>query len=88
MRELLGPGVADLRMERRVSRQPFRSIDHYLEIFRSYFGPIKLAFERVGPDGGAALEADLRAQLEKCNTAGDRAFVLEPEYLQVVATRA
>ena len=88
VRELFGDGVADLRMERRVSRQPFRSIDHYLEIFRSYFGPIKLAFDRVGPEGEAALEADLREQLEKCNTAGDRAFVLEPEYLQVTATRA
>lgn len=88
VRDLFGDGVSDLKMERRVSRQPFRSIDHYLEIFRSYFGPIKLAFERVGPDGEAALEADLREHLEKCNTAGDRAFVLAPEYLQVTATRA
>jgi SAM-dependent methyltransferase len=88
VRELFGDGVTDLRFERRVSRQAFRSIDHYLEIFRTYFGPIKLAFDRVGPDGEAALEAELREQLEKCNTAGDRAFVLEPEYLQVVATRA
>jgi SAM-dependent methyltransferase len=88
VRELFGDGVADLRFERKASRQPFRSIDHYLEIFRNYFGPIKLAFDRVGPDGEAALEADLREQLGKCNTAGDRAFVLEPEYLQVIATRA
>jgi len=88
VRELFGDGVADLRLERRTSRQPFRSIDHYLEIFRSYFGPIKLAFDRVGAEGEGALEADLREQLEQCNTAGDRAFVLEPEYLQVVATRA
>lgn len=88
VRELFGDGVTELRFERKTSRQPFRSIDHYLEIFRSYFGPIKLAFDRVGPDGEAALEADLREQLGKCNTAGDRAFVLEPEYLQVIATRA
>jgi SAM-dependent methyltransferase len=88
LRELLGDGIADLRVERRVSRQAFRSIDHYLDFFRTYFGPIKGAFERVGPEGEAALEADLREQLEKCNTAGERAFVLEPEYLQVIATRA
>jgi len=88
VRELFGDGVTELHCERKASRQPFRSIDHYMEIFRNYFGPIKLAFERVGPDGEAALEADLREQLEKANTAGDRAFVLEPEYLQVVATRA
>jgi SAM-dependent methyltransferase len=88
VRELFGDGVTDLRFERKASRQAFRSMDHYLEIFRNYFGPIKLAFDRVGPEGEAALEADLREQLEKCNTAGDRAFVLEPEYLQVLATRA
>jgi ubiquinone/menaquinone biosynthesis C-methylase UbiE len=88
VRELFDDGVTELRFERKTSRQPFRSIDHYLEIFRNYFGPIKLAFDRVGPDGEAALEADLREQLGKCNTAGDRAFVLEPEYLQVLATRA
>jgi ubiquinone/menaquinone biosynthesis C-methylase UbiE len=88
VRELFGEEVTDLRFERRVSRQAFRSIDHYLEIFRSYFGPIKLAFDRVGPDGEAALEADLREQLGRCNTAGDRAFVIEPEYLQILATRA
>ncbi len=88
VRELFGDGVTDLRFERKASRQPFRSIDHYLEIFRNYFGPIKLAFDRVGPDGEAALEADLREQLGKCNTAGDRAFVIEPEYLQVTAVRS
>jgi SAM-dependent methyltransferase len=88
VRELFGDGISDLRVERRVSRQPFRSTDHYLDFFRAYFGPIKLAFDRVGPDGEAALEADLREQLALANTAGDRALVLKPEYLQVVATRA
>jgi ubiquinone/menaquinone biosynthesis C-methylase UbiE len=88
VRELFGDAVTDLRFERKASRQPFRSIDHYLEIFRNYFGPIKLAFDRVGTEGEAALEADLREQLEKANTAGDRAFVLEPEYLQVTAVRS
>jgi SAM-dependent methyltransferase len=88
VRELFGDGVSELRLERRTSRQGFRSVDHYIEIFRTYFGPIKMAFERVGSDGEAALEADLRAFLEDANTAGDRALVIEPEYLQVVATRA
>ncbi len=88
LRELFGDGISDLRVERRKSRQTFRSIDHWLEFFRTYFGPTKVAFERVGPEGEAALEADLRGFLEQSNTAGERALVLEPEYLQVVATRA
>ena len=88
LRELFGDGISDLRCERRTSRQPFRSADHYIEFFRTFFGPVKMAFERVGAEGEAALEQDLRAYLESVNTAGERALVLEADYLQVVATRA
>lgn len=88
LRELFGDGIADLRVERRMSRQPFRSADHYIEFFRAYFGPIQTAYERVGPEGEQALTEDLRNLLETDNTAGDRAMVIEAEYLEVVATRA
>lgn len=89
VRELFGDGIADLRVERKASRQAFRSADHFLEFFRTWFGPTKVAYERVGPDGEEALTADLKAYLEEYNKAGDRnALVLEPEYLQLVATRA
>lgn len=88
LRELFGNAVSDLRVERRISRQTFPSIDGWLDFFRSYFGPTKVAFERVGAEGEAALEADLRTFLEESNTAGGRALVIEPEYLQIVATRA
>jgi SAM-dependent methyltransferase len=88
LRELFGDDISDLRTERLISRQTFYSADHWIEFFRTYFGPTKVAFERVGSEGEAALEADLREFLEDANVAGERALVLEAEYLQVVATRA
>ena len=88
VRELFGDGITDLHTERRVSRQPFRSADHYIEFFRRYFGPTQMAYERVGPEGEQALTEDLRSFLEAANRAGDRAMVLEGDYLEVVATRA
>ncbi len=88
IRELFGNGISELRVERRSARQAFRSADHFLDFFRTYFGPTKVAFERVGPEGEAALEADLRSYLEQNNVGGDRGMILKPEYLQVVATRA
>jgi len=88
LRELFGDGIAELRAERRISRQPFRSADHYIEFFRKYFGPTQMAYERVGEEGAQALTDDLRDFLEAANTAGDRAMVLEAEYLEVIATRA
>lgn len=87
VRELFGDGISELRVERRISRQAFRSPDHYLEFFRAYFGPLRTAFEKVGPEGAPALEAELRAYLDQAS-ADPRALVLEPEYLQVVAIRA
>lgn len=88
VRELFGDGVSELRFERMKSRQAFRSADHYLDFFRTYFGPIKAAYEKAGPAGEKALTDDLRAYLEEANTAGERALVLEPEYVRVIATRA
>jgi len=87
VRELFGDGVSDVRFEQHISRQPFRSPEHYIEFFRTYFGPTQMAYERVGPEGEQALTHDLRSFLEEANTAGDRAMVLEAEYLQVIATR-
>ncbi len=88
VRELFGDAVSEISIERRISRQPFRSADHYIEFFRTYFGPTQTAYERVGPEGEEALTNDLRTFLEAANTAGDRAMVLEAEYLQVIATRS
>jgi SAM-dependent methyltransferase len=89
LRSFFGDGISELRTQRRRSRQTFRSIDHWLEFFRTYFGPTKVAFEKVGTEGEAALEADLRGFLEKGNVARDGGgLVLEPEYLEVVAKRA
>jgi ubiquinone/menaquinone biosynthesis C-methylase UbiE len=87
LRDLFGDEITDLRVERRLSRHPFRSADHYIEFFREYFGPTQAAYERVGPDGEQALTDDLRSFLESANTAGDRGMVLEAEYLIAVATR-
>jgi SAM-dependent methyltransferase len=87
LRELFGDGISDLRVERRISRQPYHSADHWIEFFRTYFGPTQMAYERVGAEGEQALTDDLKAFLEAENTAGERALVLEAEYLEVIATR-
>jgi SAM-dependent methyltransferase len=88
LRELFGNNVSDLQTRRRTVRQRFHSTDHWFDIFRSYFGPTKVAFERVGPEGEEALEADLRELLERSNAEPGRALVLPADYLEVIANRA
>jgi SAM-dependent methyltransferase len=89
LRELFGDGISELRVQRLKSRQAFRSPDHYIEFFRTYFGPVKAAFDKVGPGGEEALTADLRTYLRESDPSGGRGpLVLEPEYLRVMARRA
>lgn len=81
----LFPGA---RMEamRRFVRMTFPSVPFWLEHFRTHFGPVMRAFEAVGPEGAAALEADLTAMLERANYSGDDTVVIAQEYLDAVIT--
>jgi ubiquinone/menaquinone biosynthesis C-methylase UbiE len=88
VRELFGDGIADLRLEPRTFNFRYRSPEHWLEYFRAYFGPIIMAFQRVGEDGAAALEADLLESVRTHNRAGDEALVLPGGYVDVIATKA
>jgi SAM-dependent methyltransferase len=88
LRELFGDRAPEMQIERLSVPMAFFSADHWLETFKAYFGPVQMAFARVGDEGAAALEADLRDLLDRYNRAGERAMVIDAEYLQVIATRA
>jgi ubiquinone/menaquinone biosynthesis C-methylase UbiE len=62
----------------------YASSEHWLEIFRSYYGPVVKAFEALDGPGGAALETDILALLGKFNAAGDGTLVIPSEYLEAV----
>lgn len=88
LRELLADGVSGLEVASRELAFRFRSADHWLEFFGTYFGPVKMAIEMLDEASAEALAADAKAIVERFNRAGDRALVAPGEYLEVVATRA
>jgi ubiquinone/menaquinone biosynthesis C-methylase UbiE len=65
----------------------YESSEHWLEIFRNYYGPMVKAFEALDATAGAALETDINALLGKFNIAKDGTLVIPSEYLEVVVTR-
>ncbi len=65
----------------------YKSNRHWLETFRSYYGPIVKAFAALDAEAGKALEADIDALLEKLNVAGDGTLVIPGEYLEVVISK-
>ena len=65
----------------------YRSPQHWLDVFRRYYGPVHKAFAALEADGRAALEADVLALLRQANVGGARSLVVPSEYLETVITR-
>jgi len=65
----------------------YKSPQHWLEIFRNYYGPMMKAFAALDPEAGEALAADLYALLDNFNLAEDGTLVAPSEYLEVVVTK-
>jgi len=65
----------------------YRSPGHWIEIFRTYYGPMNKTFDALGVDNQGAFTGDLLALMEARNRSGDRTLVLPSEYLEVVIER-
>lgn len=66
----------------------YRSPDHWIEVFRTYYGPVLKTFAVLDAEGQACLDADLRVLIDKFNVAKDGTAVVPSEYLEAVVTRA
>ena len=65
----------------------YKSPKHWVEVFRTYYGPVLKAFAAIDPKAREALEADLYALLDEFNVAKDGTLVVPSAYLEVVITR-
>jgi ubiquinone/menaquinone biosynthesis C-methylase UbiE len=65
----------------------YRSPEHWLEIFRTWYGPVLKTFGALDANGQAALRLDLLALIAQFNRSGDGTMVVPSEYLEVVVTR-
>jgi len=65
----------------------YESAEHFVEIFRTYYGPVHKAFAALDADGQAGLETDLLALLEQCARTSAAGLVVPGEYLETVITR-
>lgn len=65
----------------------YRSPAHWLEVFRTYYGPINKAFAALDDQRQAAFQHDLMTLMESRNRSGDGTLVLPSEYLEIVMVR-
>jgi ubiquinone/menaquinone biosynthesis C-methylase UbiE len=85
--ELFEPHAMSIKSVQRNFVFRYRSAEHWLDVFRSYYGPVLKTFAALGPEAQTALQSDLVALLRQFNRSGDGTIVVPSEYLEIVMTQ-
>lgn len=85
--EMFGAEASSIRCEPRHFVFRYRSPEHWMQVFKTYYGPLLKAFGALEPAAQTALTADITAQIDKFNRSGDSTMVVPSEYMEIVITR-
>jgi len=87
LRELFPSATAAVSAQTRQFVFRYRSPAHWLEVFRTYYGPVHKAFAALKPEQQVLLERDVMELMQRHNRSGDATLVLPSDYLEVVIAR-
>jgi len=85
--ELFAGEAREVRTARKEFTFRYRSPSHWVEVFRTWYGPIHRAFGSLAPDAQGALATDLEALIDRLNVARDGTMVVPSTYLESVIVR-
>ncbi|MFC4350103.1 class I SAM-dependent methyltransferase [Fodinicurvata halophila] len=86
--EHFGTQANDIKTTSKTFVFRYRSPEHWLEVFRTWYGPTLKAFAALDAEKAKALETDILKLIEQFNRAGDGTMVVPSEYLEIVITKA
>lgn len=82
--ELFGPHASDIRTQRKTYTFRYRSTEHWIDLFRTYYGPTHKAFAALDPAGQESLRDALERLLLRRNRSGNGSLCVAGDYLEVV----
>jgi ubiquinone/menaquinone biosynthesis C-methylase UbiE len=85
--QLFRNSASDIHTTRRDFVFRYKSPEHWIDVFRTWYGPVHKAFARLSAEKQLQLDADLHALISDFNTSGDSTAVIPGEYLEVVVTK-
>jgi ubiquinone/menaquinone biosynthesis C-methylase UbiE len=85
--EMFGRAAASIVAEPRHFNFRYRSGAHFIEVFKTYYGPMLKAFAALDSAEQKRLNDDLHALVARMNKADDGTVVVPSEYLEVVITK-
>jgi SAM-dependent methyltransferase len=87
LQELFGADVQAIRAAPREFTFRYRSPQHFIDVFRNYYGPMNKTYAALDSQLQERFTAELLALIERHNRSGDATLVLPSEYLEVVVDR-
>jgi ubiquinone/menaquinone biosynthesis C-methylase UbiE len=85
--EMFGTAATTIKAEPRQFIFRYRSPEHFLDIFKSYYGPMLKAFAALNETDQKSLRSDLLALIGRMNRAEDGTMVVPSEYLEIVIVK-
>jgi ubiquinone/menaquinone biosynthesis C-methylase UbiE len=85
--EMFDAEARAIKAESRLFKFRYRSPAHFLDVFKTYYGPVLKAFAALEPAKQEELHNDLNALIVRMNRSGDGTMVVPSEYLEVVITK-
>jgi ubiquinone/menaquinone biosynthesis C-methylase UbiE len=65
----------------------YRSTQHWIDVFKTYYGPVLKTVAALPPQGQGALLSDLAALINGLNQAKDGTMLVPGEYLEIVIAK-
>ena len=87
LEQLFGTTAREIRATRREFFFRYRSPAHWIDVFRTFYGPMNKTFAALDAQKQAAFTQDLMTLMQSRNRSGDGTLVLPSEYLEVVIER-
>jgi ubiquinone/menaquinone biosynthesis C-methylase UbiE len=85
--EMFGAASVSIKAQPRFFNFRYREPEHFLHVFKTFYGPMLKAFAALDAPKQAALRSDLLALITRMNKAADNGMVVPSEYLEVVITK-
>jgi ubiquinone/menaquinone biosynthesis C-methylase UbiE len=87
LQDMFGASARNIRAEKRNFMFRYRSPEHFVDIFKTYYGPVLKAFAALDTNQRDGLERDLLGLIATLNRAEDGTMVVASEYLEVVIAK-
>ncbi|MGE5245765.1 MAG: class I SAM-dependent methyltransferase [Betaproteobacteria bacterium] len=87
LEDLFGASASEIHTTRRDFVFRYRSAAHWVDVFRTWYGPVHKTFASLSPEAQAQMEQDLIDLIGQFNRSGDSTMKVPAEYVEVVVTK-